>query len=176
MYQSAGSYPSAQSSRSVELRTVTVLFGGRIGGPPTSLVAKPYRLNTMVPIALSRPDSGGAAAVEVMSAAADAANSTASVSDAAAALNVAAILSLRVIGTTAATDSTVASADSADSADSSGFGSSVSSLTVAFAAGCCLTATGLAALSAIFSAVSDPVGSVSLAAAGSSSGCRAGRS
>ena len=80
MYQSAGtSYPSAQSIRSVELCTVTVLFGGRIGGPPTNLVAKPYRLNTIVPIALSRPDSGGAAAVEVISALAGAANATAAV-------------------------------------------------------------------------------------------------
>src|SRR5215207_10028651 len=69
MYQSAGTvYPSPQSICSVELRTVTVLPAGRIGGPPTTLIARPYRLKTIVPIALSRPDHPGAAAVEAAAA------------------------------------------------------------------------------------------------------------
>src|SRR5215475_2298537 len=104
MYQSAGtSYPAPQSIRSVELCTVTVLFAGRIGGPPTNLVANPYRLNTTVPITLSSARSGGAIAADVTSALAGAANVTAAVwrvaaSSTVAASTVAAALALRDIG------------------------------------------------------------------------------
>jgi hypothetical protein len=82
-----------------------VLFGGKDRGPPTNLVAKPYRLKTMVPIAPSRPDSEGAAAVEVISALAGAANATETVWGAAV-LGVAAVLAFRDVGTTVATAGT----------------------------------------------------------------------
>src|SRR6478609_4026352 len=190
MYQSAGtSCLLAQSIRSVELLTVTVLFGGRIGGPPTTLIARPYRLKTIVPIALSRPDSGVAAAVEVISALAGAATATAAVSGAAVAFRAAAA-SLREVGSTVANGSTLATrstlasrstfvfADSENLADSVGVGSSDSGLAVGFAVGCRLTAGGVAGLSAAVSAVSESVFSASLtvSAVGSSPGCWAGDS
>ncbi|MEN3317696.1 MAG: hypothetical protein V7643_1097 [Mycobacterium sp.] len=153
--------------------------GGRIGGPPTNLVAKPYRLKTMVPIALSSPDSGVAAAVEVICAVAGAANATAAVWEAAV-LRVAAVLVLREIVTTAATaGSSAVSVDSVDSVDSWGCDaacSSTSCLAAGFTTGLCAIATGLTFWSAAFSAVSDPAGSASLtvAAVGCSSGHWAG--
>src|SRR5829696_2613872 len=110
IYQSAGTSMVSPTSQphprtSVELCTVTELFGGRIGGPPNNLVARPYRLKTMVPIALSRPENGGAPAVEVITASAGAAKATAAVSAAAT------VLSVRAIGTMAATGSTGVSMD-----------------------------------------------------------------
>src|ERR1700754_1324804 len=172
MYQSAGtSCPLAQSMRSVELRTVTVLFGGRIGGPPTTLMARPYRLKTIVPITLSTPRSGGADAVEVVSAPTGAANATAAVSVVAAAFRVAAT-TLRNVVSTAANGSTVVCVTAVDLVDSVGsvgsvrFRSSDSGLADGFTAGRCLTARGLADLAALVSAVSDAVVSPSLTVSG----------
>jgi len=138
-------------------------------------------LKTIVPIALSRPDSGDAVAVEVTSALAGAASATAAVSAEAAVLSVAAVLALPDVDTTAATTgSTVDSVDSAvsvDSVESLDGGSSTCRSATRFAAGLRSIAAGFAA-SATVSAVSDPVGvaSSSVAAAGFSSGCWAGSS
>ena len=71
-----------QSMRSVELRTVTPLFAGRIGGPPMIAVARLYRVKTTVPITLSRPENGGAAAVASTATSAADANATAATSGA----------------------------------------------------------------------------------------------
>src|SRR5262245_37802196 len=125
MYQSAGtSCPSAQSMRSVELLTVTVLFGGSFGGPPTTLIARPYRLKTTVPIALSTSRGDGADAVDVISALAGAAKATAEVSGSAMALLVAAT-TLRRVASTLASGWTVVSVAGVDSvvigASDSGF-------------------------------------------------------
>src|SRR5262245_51807059 len=182
MYQSAGtSCPSAQSIRSVELRTVTVLFGGRIGGPPATLIARPYRLKTIVPITLSTPRSEGADAVEEISAPAGAANATAAVSGAAAFL--AAATTLRKVVSTVASGSRVfcvaevASVD-VDSVDAVGFGSSDTGLAVGLAVSRCMTARGLAGLSAVLSAVSESAftASLTVSAVGRSAGCWAGAS
>src|SRR5215207_1604865 len=171
MYQSAGTvYPSPQSICSVELRTVTVLPAGRIGGPPTTLIARPYRLKTIVPIALSRPDHPGAAAVEVVAALTGAANATAAVCGAAV-LRVAGVSAMRGSGTTAAAaGSTGVSVDSTDSSD---VDASSSWSAAGFAAGFRSCATGLAGWSASFSEVSDPArfACLTVAISGSSARC-----
>src|SRR5262249_60137865 len=136
--------PFAQSIRSVELRTVTVLFGGRIGGPPTTLIARPYRLKTIVPITLSTPRSGGADAVEETSAPAGAANATAAVSGAATAILVAATTPRKVVSTVAngLTVASAAAVVSVADVDSAGFGSSDTALAVGLAVSRWMTARG----------------------------------